>query len=47
MPGKLLMTGCRAKNESRPHSSLNYQTPAEFVASWRNVKIRRFTSRYD
>lgn len=26
-------------NESRPHSSLNYQTPAEFAASWRNGKL--------
>jgi transposase InsO family protein len=25
-------------NESRPHSSLNYQTPFEFVACWRNGK---------
>ena len=24
--------------ESRPHSSLNYQTPAEFAAGWRNGK---------
>jgi putative transposase len=23
-------------NESRPHSSLNYQTPSEFAAGWRN-----------
>ena len=26
-------------NESRPHSSLKYQTPAEFAASWRNGKL--------
>ncbi len=26
-------------NESRPHSSLNYQTPTEFAASWRNGKL--------
>ncbi|SLM63726.1 Mobile element protein [Dickeya aquatica] len=26
-------------NESRPHSSLNYQTPSEFAASWRNGKL--------
>jgi len=26
-------------NESRPHSSLNYQTSAEFAASWRNGKL--------
>ncbi|TDV01402.1 integrase-like protein [Raoultella planticola] len=25
-------------NECRPHSSLNYQTPAEFAAGWRNGK---------
>ncbi|OSZ17415.1 transposase [Klebsiella quasipneumoniae] len=25
-------------NESSPHSSLNYQTPAEFAAGWRNRK---------
>ena len=25
-------------NESRPHSSLNYQTPSEFAAGWRNGK---------
>ncbi|HHA1259768.1 TPA: IS3 family transposase [Enterobacter asburiae] len=25
-------------NECRPHSSLNYQTPAEFAADWRNGK---------
>jgi putative transposase len=25
-------------NECRPHSSLNYQTPAEFAAGWRNRK---------
>ncbi|MFZ4215554.1 integrase core domain-containing protein, partial [Pantoea endophytica] len=25
-------------NESRPHSSLNYQTPFEFAACWRNGK---------
>ncbi|MGP3592765.1 integrase core domain-containing protein, partial [Vagococcus sp. WN89Y] len=23
-------------NECRPHSSLNYQTPSEFAAGWRN-----------
>lgn len=26
-------------NESRPHSSLNYQTLAEFAANWRNGKL--------
>lgn len=26
-------------NESRPHSSLNYQAPAEFAARWRNGKL--------
>ena len=26
-------------NESRPHSSLNYQTPTELAASWRNGKL--------
>ncbi len=26
-------------NECRPHSALNYQTPAEFAASWRNEKL--------
>ncbi len=25
-------------NECRPHSALNYQTPSEFAARWRNVK---------
>ncbi|HBX8767079.1 integrase core domain-containing protein, partial [Klebsiella michiganensis] len=25
-------------NECRPHSSLNYQTPSEFAAGWRNGK---------
>ncbi|HHC4067950.1 TPA: transposase, partial [Klebsiella pneumoniae] len=25
-------------NECRPHSSLNYLTPAEFAAGWRNGK---------
>lgn len=25
-------------NESRPHSSLNYQTPSEFAPGWRNGK---------
>jgi len=26
-------------NECRPHSSLNYQTPSEFTARWRNRKF--------
>ena len=26
-------------NECRPHSSLNYRTPSEFVAGWRNRKL--------
>ena len=26
-------------NECRPHSTLNYQTPSEFAAGWRNGKI--------
>ncbi len=26
-------------NESRPHSSLYYQTPSEFAASWRHGKL--------
>ncbi len=26
-------------NESRPHSSLNYQMPTEFAANWRNGKL--------
>jgi len=26
-------------NESRPHSSLNFQTPSEFSAGWRNRKL--------
>jgi len=26
-------------NESRPHSSLNYQTTAEFAAGWRIGKL--------
>ncbi len=26
-------------NESIPHSPLNYQTQAEFAASWRNGKL--------
>jgi putative transposase len=26
-------------NECRPHSSLNYQAPAEFAAGWRNRKL--------
>ncbi|HGW8504722.1 TPA: integrase core domain-containing protein, partial [Raoultella ornithinolytica] len=25
-------------NECRPHSALNYQTPSEFAARWRNGK---------
>ncbi|MER5133491.1 integrase core domain-containing protein, partial [Serratia marcescens] len=25
-------------NECRPHSSLDYQTPAEFATDWRNRK---------
>lgn len=25
-------------NECRPHSSLDYQTPAEFATGWRNSK---------
>jgi putative transposase len=24
-------------NQQRPHSALNYQTPAEFVAAWRST----------
>lgn len=35
-----VMSGQRQDyNESGPHSSLNYQTPAEFTASWRNRKL--------
>ena len=26
-------------NECRPNSSLNYQTPSEFAAGWRNRKL--------
>jgi hypothetical protein len=38
MPGKSLTTGGRTTT-SQTHSSLNYQTPAEFAASWRNGKL--------
>lgn len=39
MPEKSSMTGWRQDyNERRPHSSLNYLTPAEFAAGWRNRK---------
>ncbi|OUC37014.1 Insertion element IS407 uncharacterized 31,7 kDa protein [Enterobacter sp. J49] len=31
-------------NECRPHSSLNYQTPAEFAADWRNGKYEEKTT---
>ncbi|HHA2229976.1 TPA: IS3 family transposase [Enterobacter ludwigii] len=31
-------------NECRPHSSLNYQTPAEFAADWRNRKYEEKTN---
>lgn len=29
---------CRRPAASRPHSSLDYQTPAEFAAGWGNEK---------
>jgi putative transposase len=39
IPGKTINDWRQNYNESRPHSSLNYQTPAEFAASWRNGKL--------
>lgn len=36
---KIINDWPQAYNESRPHSSLNYQMPAEFATSWRNGKL--------
>jgi putative transposase len=37
-PGKIINDWRLDYNECRPHSSLNYLTPAEFAAGWRNGK---------
>jgi putative transposase len=36
---KIINDWRRDYNEYHPHSALNYQTPAEFAARWRNEKF--------
>lgn len=50
--GKLTQDGfidsfnVRFRDECRPHSSLDYQTPAEFAAGWRNGKYEKTNRHY-